>query len=100
MKISTVGLIKGENPGTIRITRRDFLRLGGTGLAGTVLLGTGGCGNIFGGEQGGSGGGGGGGSITANLEDSIRGLDSAANRSEEHTSELQSRQYLVCRLLL
>src|SRR5258707_6401731 len=26
--------------------------------------------------------------------------DSAAERSEEHTSELQSRQYLVCRLLL
>src|SRR3712207_8661735 len=25
---------------------------------------------------------------------------SGANRSEEHTSELQSRQYLVCRLLL
>src|SRR5438445_9391560 len=25
---------------------------------------------------------------------------SPANRSEEHTSELQSRQYLVCRLLL
>src|SRR3712207_7411314 len=25
---------------------------------------------------------------------------SAFNRSEEHTSELQSRQYLVCRLLL
>src|SRR3712207_8319952 len=25
---------------------------------------------------------------------------SAENRSEEHTSELQSRQYLVCRLLL
>src|SRR3712207_7026242 len=24
----------------------------------------------------------------------------ASNRSEEHTSELQSRQYLVCRLLL
>src|SRR3712207_6164713 len=24
----------------------------------------------------------------------------SANRSEEHTSELQSRQYLVCRLLL
>src|SRR5258707_4873185 len=29
----------------------------------------------------------------------IGGLASAA-RSEEHTSELQSRQYLVCRLLL
>src|SRR3712207_8362568 len=28
-----------------------------------------------------------------------RGLD-RARRSEEHTSELQSRQYLVCRLLL
>src|SRR3712207_6938553 len=26
--------------------------------------------------------------------------DLANNRSEEHTSELQSRQYLVCRLLL
>src|SRR3712207_7046139 len=26
--------------------------------------------------------------------------DDAAARSEEHTSELQSRQYLVCRLLL
>src|SRR3712207_7331491 len=28
------------------------------------------------------------------------GKDRAARRSEEHTSELQSRQYLVCRLLL
>src|SRR3712207_7208969 len=27
-------------------------------------------------------------------------LFSALSRSEEHTSELQSRQYLVCRLLL
>src|SRR3712207_7802983 len=27
-------------------------------------------------------------------------LAGAAERSEEHTSELQSRQYLVCRLLL
>src|SRR3712207_8947318 len=26
--------------------------------------------------------------------------DDAGDRSEEHTSELQSRQYLVCRLLL
>src|SRR5258707_8736745 len=30
----------------------------------------------------------------------VRGLPSAVGRSEEHTSELQSRQYLVCRLLL
>src|SRR3712207_8916779 len=28
------------------------------------------------------------------------GFDIGAYRSEEHTSELQSRQYLVCRLLL
>src|SRR3712207_8832946 len=28
------------------------------------------------------------------------GVDGRAERSEEHTSELQSRQYLVCRLLL
>src|SRR3712207_7228762 len=27
-------------------------------------------------------------------------VDARARRSEEHTSELQSRQYLVCRLLL
>src|SRR3712207_7667119 len=27
-------------------------------------------------------------------------LESLLSRSEEHTSELQSRQYLVCRLLL
>src|SRR3712207_8750285 len=27
-------------------------------------------------------------------------LDDIVDRSEEHTSELQSRQYLVCRLLL
>src|SRR3712207_7235255 len=33
----------------------------------------------------------------------VRGIDDpedAIERSEEHTSELQSRQYLVCRLLL
>src|SRR3712207_7032621 len=29
-----------------------------------------------------------------------RGRPGAGRRSEEHTSELQSRQYLVCRLLL
>src|SRR3712207_6921252 len=30
----------------------------------------------------------------------VQSLISKAKRSEEHTSELQSRQYLVCRLLL
>src|SRR3712207_7204001 len=38
----------------------------------------------------------------ANAHPSMVGLDlaSTSSRSEEHTSELQSRQYLVCRLLL
>src|SRR3712207_6921987 len=34
------------------------------------------------------------------LDEVLGGLDRAVRRSEEHTSELQSRQYLVCRLLL
>src|SRR3712207_8090073 len=33
-------------------------------------------------------------------EQRVLGLVAVAVRSEEHTSELQSRQYLVCRLLL
>src|SRR3712207_8897380 len=36
---------------------------------------------------------------TPELEDEIW-QEGVARRSEEHTSELQSRQYLVCRLLL
>src|SRR3712207_8590407 len=39
--------------------------------------------------------------VLAPLERGPRlGADDQAVRSEEHTSELQSRQYLVCRLLL
>src|SRR3712207_7686851 len=34
------------------------------------------------------------------MVDEELGLAMVVNRSEEHTSELQSRQYLVCRLLL
>src|SRR3712207_7409895 len=36
--------------------------------------------------------------LTERIERHMRGL--LQGRSEEHTSELQSRQYLVCRLLL
>src|SRR3712207_7806155 len=36
----------------------------------------------------------------ARSDDRQRRIAVAAVRSEEHTSELQSRQYLVCRLLL
>src|SRR3712207_6296983 len=35
----------------------------------------------------------------ADAEEGERGLGEDGERSEEHTSELQSRQYLVCRLL-
>src|SRR3712207_7654999 len=38
------------------------------------------------------------GGVGANLSTLI--TEQAFDRSEEHTSELQSRQYLVCRLLL
>src|ERR671920_975131 len=47
-----------ERPGTIQISRRNFLRIGGAGLAGAALLGVAGCGG-GGGQQGGGGGGGG-----------------------------------------
>src|SRR3712207_8898006 len=36
----------------------------------------------------------------AQVQVHVPGLGGGAQRSEEHTSELQSRQYLVCRLLL
>ncbi|MDQ3793075.1 MAG: ABC transporter substrate-binding protein, partial [Actinomycetota bacterium] len=48
---------------SIQISRRDFLRLSGAGLAGATLLGVAGCGGgetIQGGQQGGGGGGAGG----------------------------------------
>src|SRR3712207_8660368 len=38
------------------------------------------------------------GGVTLNVN--VGGEAEVASRSEEHTSELQSRQYLVCRLLL
>ena len=62
-----------------RLTRRDFLKVGGTGLAGVALLGTAGCGSVFQGD-GGNGGGGGGGdsSVTVNLGDTIRDLNSTS----------------------
>src|SRR3712207_8576893 len=38
--------------------------------------------------------------VLARLLDGVEGAEAGVARSEEHTSELQSRQYLVCRLLL
>ena len=43
-------------PDLSKFSRRDFLKMGGTGLAGAALLGTAGCGSLFGGGQGGGGG--------------------------------------------
>jgi oligopeptide transport system substrate-binding protein len=83
MKTRTVSLGIGETAGATRITRKDFLKIGGTGLAGFTLLGTAGCG-VFeqGSEEGGGGGGGGNKSITVNLQDSIRDLDSTTTTDE------------------
>src|SRR3712207_7542600 len=38
--------------------------------------------------------------VFGDAADGLQNLDLLLARSEEHTSELQSRQYLVCRLLL
>ncbi len=43
---------------TVGLTRRDFLKISGAGLAGAALLGVAGCGGGGGGQQGGGGGGG------------------------------------------
>jgi oligopeptide transport system substrate-binding protein len=88
MRTRDVRLGTGETPGAIPITRRDFLKIGGTGLAGAALLGAAGCG-VF--EQGGGGeegGGGGGSSVTVNLGDSIRDLDSTTTTDSVSTDIL------------
>jgi oligopeptide transport system substrate-binding protein len=69
------------------MSRKEFLRLGGVGMAGAVLLGTAGCGVFEGGGQNGTG------StnpknITFNLEDTIRDLDSATTTDSVSTDVL------------
>jgi oligopeptide transport system substrate-binding protein len=59
MKARNTSLGRGEAPSALGITRRDFLKIGGTGLAGAALLGTAGCGIFDGGGGGGNGGDGG-----------------------------------------
>ena len=60
------------------ISRRDFLKIGGTGLAGAALLGTAGCGVFERVSQQGDGAG----TISVNLEDTIRDLDSTTTTDE------------------
>ena len=70
------------------LSRKEFLRLGGAGMAGALLLGTAGCG-VF--ESGGGGGGGGGTNprnVAFNLEDTIRDLDSATTTDSVSTNIL------------
>lgn len=59
MEEQRVRPVEDKARGAISVSRRDFLRVGGAGLAGAALLGVAGCGG--GGGTGGSGGGGGGG---------------------------------------
>jgi oligopeptide transport system substrate-binding protein len=69
------------------MSRRDFLRLGGVGMAGAVLLGTAGCGVFEGGSQG-STGAANPRNITFNLEDTIRDLDSSTTTDSVSTDVL------------
>jgi oligopeptide transport system substrate-binding protein len=70
-----------------QISRRDFLKIGGTGLAGATLLGTAGCG-VFSGSGGGGGGGGSSKSIAINLEQTVKDLDSATTTDSVSTEIL------------
>jgi oligopeptide transport system substrate-binding protein len=75
MRTDHVKLRREGTTGAIGITRRDFLKMGGAGLAGAALLGTAGCG-VF--QQGGGGQQGGGAStFNLNLTSEIAELDSA-----------------------
>jgi oligopeptide transport system substrate-binding protein len=71
--LRTRNALLGGDPGATRMTRKDFLKIGGAGFAGAALLGTAGCGSVFGGQQGD---GGNGNSIAMNLEQTIRDLNS------------------------
>jgi oligopeptide transport system substrate-binding protein len=76
--------VRTEGPsGAIRISRRDFLKIGGSGLAGAALLGTAGCGVFEQGRGQQGGGGGGNGTISVNMQSDIRGLDSASTATDE-----------------
>ena len=68
---------QGAEPSqSVNVTRLDFLKVGGLGVAGVSLLGTAGCG-VFSGSQGGNGGGGGSSSKTLNtyIASDISGID-------------------------
>jgi oligopeptide transport system substrate-binding protein len=80
-----------------QISRRDFLKISGTGLAGATLLGTAGCG-VFSGGGGGGGGGGSSKSIVINLEDTVKDLDSASTTDSVSSEILQNVMSSLYRL--
>src|SRR5215208_7821097 len=89
MRTKKVVLGRGETPGAIRISRRDFLKIGGAGFAGATLLGAlPGCG-VFS-QGGGQEGGGGGNSIAINLGDNFRDLDSTTTTDSASTAILDN----------
>src|SRR5215213_6250643 len=73
--------------GGTQISRRDFLKISGTGLAGATLLGTAGCG-VF--SNSGGGGGGSSKSVAINLEQTVKDLDSAQTTDSVSTEILQN----------
>jgi oligopeptide transport system substrate-binding protein len=85
--------IRRIRPGKVlvgtQISRRDFLKISGTGLAGATLLGTAGCG-VFSGSGGGGGGGGSSKSVAINLEQTVKDLDSAQTTDTVSTEILQN----------
>jgi oligopeptide transport system substrate-binding protein len=86
--------IRRIRPGKVlvgtQISRRDFLKISGTGLAGATLLGTAGCGVFSGGGGGGGGGGGSSKSVAINLEQTVKDLDSAQTTDSVSTEILQN----------
>ena len=87
--MSTRKIRPGKGLGGTQISRRDFLKISGTGLAGATLLGTAGCG-VFSGSGGGGGGGGSSKSIAINLEQTVKDLDSAQTTDSVSTEILQN----------
>src|SRR5215216_771444 len=72
------------------MSRRGFLKISGTGLAGAAMLAVPGCG-VFSGSGGGGGGGGGSSkSVAINLEQTVRDLDSATTTDSVSTEILQN----------
>jgi oligopeptide transport system substrate-binding protein len=81
-------LKKGEvrlGPG---MSRRDFLKIAGSGMAGAAMLTVPGCGVFSGSGGGGSGGGGSSKSVAINLEQTIRDLDSVKTTDSVSTEIL------------